>query len=220
MIAKQLIVDGIIPLKTSDTGKTALSWMDDYKISHLPIVNNQKFLGLISELDIYNLNNFDEPLGNHKLSLIQPYVKENQHIYDVLKIVNALGLTLIPVLNDKEDYLGSITLKNLLKYFAESLSVENPGGIIILETAYNNYSLTEIANIVESNDAKILSTYILNHEDSTRIEIALKINKQDIAAILKTFDRYGYFVKASFNEDTDLDDLKDRYNILMNYLNV
>lgn len=220
MIAKQLIVDGILPLKTSDTGKAALGWMDDYKVSHLPIVNDQKFLGLISELDIYNLNNFDEPLGNHSLSLIQPYVKENQHIYDVLKLVNALGLTLIPVLTEKEDYLGSITLQNLLKYFAESLSVENPGGIIVLETAYNNYSLTEIANIVESNDAKILSTYILNHEDSTRIEIAIKINKLDIAAILKTFDRYGYFVKASFNEDTDNDDLKDRYNLLMNYLNV
>ena len=220
MIAKQRNVDGIMPLKTSDTRKTALGWMDDYKVSHLPIVNDQKFLGLISELDIYNLNNFEEPLGNHNLSLIQPFVKEHQHIYDVLKLVNALGLTLIPVLNDQEDYLGSITLRNLVKYFAESLSVENPGAIIVLEMAYNNYSLTEIANIVESNDAKILSTYILSHEDSTRMEVALKINKLDIAAILKTFDRYGYFVKASFNEDSDLDDLKDRYNILMNYLNV
>lgn len=220
MIAKQLIIDGIMPLKTSDTGKTALSWMEDYKISHLPIVNDQKFLGLISELDIYNLNNFDEPLGNHKLSLNQPYVKDYQHIYDVLKLVNEQGLTLIPVLNEKEDYLGSITLQNLLKYFAQSLSVDNPGGIIMLEMAYNNYSLTEIANIVESNDAKILSSYILSHEDSTAIEVALKINKLDISAILKTFDRYGYFVKASFNEDTDLEDLKDRYNILMNYLNV
>lgn len=220
MIAKQLIADGIMPLKTSDTGKAALDWMNDYKVSHLPIVNNQKFLGLISEMDILNLNNFEEPLGNHKLSLIQPYVKQNQHIYDVLQLVNTLGLTIVPVLNDEEDYLGCITLPNLLKYFAESLSVENPGAIIVLEMAQNNYSLTEIANIVESNDTKILSMYIFGHEDSTRIEVVLKINKLDIAAILKTFDRYGYFVKASFNEDTNFDDLKDRYNILMNYLNV
>jgi len=220
MIAKQLLADGIMPLKTSDTGKEALGWMEDYKVSHLPIVNNKKFLGLISEMDILNLNNFEEPLGNHKLSLIQPYVKENQHIYDVLKLVNTLELTLVPVLNDKEDYLGSITLLNLLKHFAESLSVENPGAIIVLEMAQNNYSLTEIANIVESNDAKILSMYIFGHEDSTRIEVVLKINKLDIAAILKTFDRYAYFVKASFNEDTNFDDLKNRYNILMNYLNV
>ncbi|HDO06210.1 MAG TPA: CBS domain-containing protein, partial [Bacteroidetes bacterium] len=116
MIAKHLITDGIMPLKTSDTGKTALSWMEEYKVSHLPIVNNQEFLGLISELDIYNLNNFDEPLGNHKLSLKHPYVFENQHIYDVLKLVNEQNLSLVPVLNGEGNYLGSINLQNLIKY--------------------------------------------------------------------------------------------------------
>ena len=220
MIARHLIMDGIIPLKTSDSGKTALSWMEDYKIAHLPIVNDQKFLGLISDLDIFNLNDFDEPLGNHNLSLRQPYVKEYQHIYDVLKLVSDQGLTLVPVLDDKENYLGSITLPSLIKHFSKGLSIDNPGGIIVLELAYNNYSLTEIANIVESNDAKILSTFILSHEDSTKIDIVLKINKIDLAPILKTFDRYNYFIKASFSEDSDLDDLKDRYDLLMNYLNV
>lgn len=213
-------MDGIIPLKTSDTGKTALSWMEDYKIAHLPIVNDQKFLGLISDLDIYNLNDFDEPLGNHNLSLSQPYVKEYQHIYDVLKLVSELGLTLIPVLDEKENYLGSITLPSLIKFFSKGLSLDNPGGVIVLELAYNNYSLTEIANIVESNDAKILSTFILSDEDSNKIELVLKINKIELAPILKTFERYNYFIKATFSEDTDQDDLRDRYNLLMNYLNV
>ncbi|MBN2639160.1 MAG: CBS domain-containing protein [Bacteroidales bacterium] len=220
MIARKLIMDGIIPLKTSDTGKIALSWMEDYKIAHLPIVNDQKFLGLISDLDIYNLNSFDEPLGNHNLSLNQPFVKEYQHIYDVLKLVSEMGLTLIPVVDDKENYLGSITLPSLIKYFSLSLSVDNPGGIIVLELAYNNYSLTEIANIIESNDAKILSTFILSDEGSNKMDLILKINKIELVSILKTFERYNYFVKASFSEDTDEDDLRDRYNLLMNYLNV
>ncbi len=220
MIAKHLITDGIMPLKTSDTGKTALSWMEEYKVSHLPIVNNQEFLGLISELDIYNLNNFDEPLGNHKLSLKHPYVFENQHIYDVLKLVNEQNLSLVPVLNGEGNYLGSINLQNLIKYFALSLSVDNPGGIIVLEMTYNNYSLTELAKIVEENDAKILSTFLLNHEDSTRLDVFLKINKVDISSILKTFERYNYFVKASYGEEDDNEDLRERYNSLMNYLNV
>ena len=107
MIARELITDGILPLKTSDTGKTALSWMEDYKLSHLPIVNNEKFLGLISEMDIYELNNFNEPLGNHTLSLKNPFVYEHQHIFDVLKLVNALRLTLIPVLDDENNYTGA-----------------------------------------------------------------------------------------------------------------
>jgi len=220
MIAKHLITDGIMPLKTSDTGKTALSWMEEYKVSHLPIVNNQEFLGLISELDIYNLNSFDEPLGNHKLSLKHPYVFENQHIYDVLKLVNEQNLSLVPVLNGEGNYLGSINLQNLIKYFTQSLSVDNPGGIIVLEMTYNDYSLTELAKIVEENDAKILSTFLLNHEDSTRLDVFLKINKVDISSILKTFERYNYFVKASYGEEDDNEDLRERYNSLMNYLNV
>ncbi|GMT45456.1 MAG: acetoin utilization protein [bacterium] len=220
MIAKHLITDGIMPLKTSDTGKTALSWMEEYKVSHLPIVNNQEFLGLISELDIYNLNSFDEPLGNHKLSLKHPYVFENQHIYDVLKLVNEQSLSLVPVLNGEGNYLGSINLQNLIKYLALSLSVDNPGGIIVLEMTYNDYSLIELAKIVEENDAKILSTFLLNHEDSTRLDVFLKINKVDISSILKTFERYNYFVKASYGEENDNEDLRERYNSLMNYLNV
>jgi predicted transcriptional regulator len=183
-------------------------------------VNNQKLLGLISELDIYDLNRFDEALGNHKLHLIHPYVDEDQHIYDVIKLVYEQDLTVIPVLNQHEDYLGCISIQNLIKYFAKSLSIDNPGGIIVLEMTYNNYSLTEIAKIVEENDAKILSTFIVNHENSTRMDVFLKINKLEMDAILRTFERYEYFVKGSYHENSDTDDIQDRYNSLMNYLNV
>ncbi len=220
MIAKNLISDGIMPLKTSDTGKTALSWMEEYKVSHLPIVNNQEFLGLISELDIYDLNNFDEPLGNHKLSLSNPYVYDYQHIYDVLKLVSEQNLSLVPVLNEKGNYLGSINLQSLVKHFARALSVDNPGGIIVLEMTYNSYSLTELSKIVEENDAKILSTFIMSHNDSTRLDVFLKLNTVEISPILKTLERYDYFVKASFGHEDDLDELRERYDSLMNYLNV
>ena len=100
MIARQLITHEIIPLKTSDSGTDALNLMDEFKVTHLPIVNVESFLGLVSEQDIYNLNNPNEPLGNHKLSLEHPYVEENQHVYDVLKLVYKYGLTLIPVLDE------------------------------------------------------------------------------------------------------------------------
>ena len=156
MTAGNIVSDGILPLKTSDTGKTALSWMEDYKVSHLPIVNNEEFLGLVSEWDIYNNNSFDEPLGNHKLSLSNPYVNSKQPITDVLKLAREDNLTLIPVLDDDMRYTGSITLQSLVSAMASALSVSDPGGIIVLEMSYNDYSLTEISNIVESNDVKIL----------------------------------------------------------------
>ena len=220
MIASEMIKDGILALKTSDTGKTALSWMEDYKVSHLPIVNNEELLGLISELDIYNFNDFDEPLGNHKLSLDNAYVNEHQHIYDVLQLVYEKNLTLVPVLDDKNRYLGVITLQTLISSFARSLSVNNPGGIIVLEMSYNDYSLTEIANIVESNDAKILSTFIFTHPQSVKMDIYLKINRNEIDAIVKTFLRYDYFVKAIFSEDNDTGNLKERYESFIKYLNI
>lgn len=220
MIARQLIMEGIIPVKTSDTGKKALTIMEDLKVSHLPIVNNEVFLGLVSEGDIYQLNQFDEALGNHKLSLINPFVNEHQHVYEVLQIMGKLNLSLVPVLSDHNKYLGSITFQKLLQFFTKTLSIDNPGGVIVLEMSSNDYSMTEIANIVESSDAKVLSSFVVSHSDSTRLEVVVKVNRIDLGNILQTFDRFGYFVKASFGDQEDQEDLKERYDSLMNYLNI
>ncbi|MCD4746126.1 MAG: CBS domain-containing protein, partial [Bacteroidales bacterium] len=188
--------------------------------SHLPIVNNIDFLGLISEADINNLNNTKAPLGNHLLSLTHPFVTEYQHIFEVIKLIASLKLTLVPVLNDKNHYLGVITLNNLVDYFSKIIAVQNPGGIIVLEINYNDYVLTEIAQIIESNDAKILSLYVTSHPDSTKMELTLKINKIDIHSILQTFNRYNYIIKASYSEGDDFDDLQERYESLMKYLDI
>jgi len=220
MVAKQLVTDEITPLKTSNTGNDALNWMDEYKVSHLPIVNNEVFLGLISEDDIYEMNKSEEPLGIHKLSLTHPYVNENDYVYDILRVMDENHLTVIPVLDNDNKYLGCITLHTLLHFMATSFSVNNPGGVIILEMSQTDYSLTEIANIVESNDAKILSVFIADHQDSTRLEVIIKVNKMDLGSILSTFDRYGYFIKASLGEEENLEDLRENYDSLMNYLNI
>ncbi|HJN06150.1 MAG TPA: CBS domain-containing protein, partial [Bacteroidales bacterium] len=99
-------------------------------------------------------------------------------------------------------------------------SVDYPGGVIVLEVSVNDYSLTEIANIVESNDAKVLSSYILSKVNSTKLEVIIKVSKLELGSILQTFERFGYQVNASFEEDVDLDELKDNYDSLINYLNI
>lgn len=220
MLAKQLITDGILPLKTSDTGRTALSWMEDFRVMHLPIVNNEGFLGLISEFDIYSFNDFDEAVGNHQLSLSKSYVYDNQHLYDVMSLMQQNQLTLIPVVDIHENYMGSITLQSLLDNFALSMSVSDPGGILVLEMSSVDYSLSEIARIVESNDAKILSVFITTDPDSTKLEVTLKLNRIDLASVIQTFIRFNYTIKAAFNEQNDQDDLRERYDSLMNYLNI
>ncbi len=221
MLAKDLVSDVIPALRTSDTGARALSWMEIFRISHLPIVNNQDFLGLISDTDIYDLGMTDEPIGNHRLSLFSPFVYGHQHIFEVIEIASRLKLTVIPVLDEKKNYTGLIGQSDLLSHFATLTAVHEPGGIIVLEMNHNDYSLSQIAQIAESNNARILSLYIRNQEESTMIEVSIKINRTDLATVIRTFDRYDYNVKASYMDDENLDTFyRNRYEQFMRYLNV
>jgi signal-transduction protein with cAMP-binding, CBS, and nucleotidyltransferase domain len=220
MLAKDILTDEIPPLKTSDTGLMAINWMDEFKVSQLPIVNNHEYLGLISDTDILDLNITDEELGKHKLSLIRPFVFENQHVYEVIKLISSMKLSVLPVLDEAQNYLGLIPLTALLQQFAILAATREPGGIIVLEMNVHDYSLSQIAQIVESNDGKILSCYVNSLADSTKIEVTLKINKEDISGILQTFDRYNYTVKASFHQSQFSDDMKNRFDSFMNYINI
>ncbi len=220
MLAKDLMSDLVPALKTSDTGSQALSWMDIFRISHLPIVNNRDFLGLISDKDIYNMNQSDEAIGNHNLSLFSPYVFEDQHIYEVIEIASRLKLTVIPVLGRNNHYLGMITLTDLVEVFADLSALKHPGGILVLEVNQNDYSLTEISQIVEGNDAKILSLYISTSIDTTRMTVTLKINRNDLSSVMRTFERYEYNIVASYLKDDEEEKLfEERYDLFMRYLN-
>lgn len=220
MIAKDLISHSITPLKTTDTGQFALSIMEDFKISHLPIVKDELFIGLISESDILTLNATEQPVGNYKLSLSSPFVEQNQHIYDVIKLFSDLKLSLLPVIDINSQFLGVITLLDLVQNLSKIAAIQNPGGVIILEVNANDYSLSEISQIIESDDAKVLSLYIHSFPDSTKMEVVIKLNRIDIEPVLQTFNRYNYIVKASYAEQNNSDDLLNRYNLLMNYLNI
>jgi predicted transcriptional regulator len=221
MLAKDLISDVVPALRTSDTGLKALSYMDIFRISHLPIINNTEFLGLISDRDIYDLNMAEEPIGNHTLSLTRPFVTFNQHIYEVIELASRLELTVIPVLDEKNNYLGVINQHDLLKYFSELTAVKQPGAIIVLELNTNDYSLSQISQIIEGNDVKILSLYISSPIDSTKLEVTIKVNKNDLSSVTQTFNRYNYTIKASYMDtDTLSSMLDDRYEMFMRYLSV
>ena len=221
MVAKDLISDIVSPLFTSDTGNTALSWMEIHKISHLPIVNNKQFLGLISESDIFDINSPETPIGNHKLSLFSPFVFDDDHIYTVIALVKKLKLTIIPVLDHDNNYLGVITLQDLVYHFSDLINAEQPGSIIILEINVNDYTLSQISQIVEGNDAKILSVYLHTNPDTTKLEVILKLNVIDLSAIIQTFIRYEYNIKASYQEESEMNDLyKNRYDSFLRYLNI
>jgi len=221
MTAKDFISEIIPALNYSDTGEKALNWMEIFRISHLPIVQNGDFLGVISDNDIYDLNIADHEIKDYNLSLYRPYVMENQHIYEIIELASRLKLSIIPVLDKNSKYIGVITLHDLVEYFADLVAVKSPGAVIVLEINIHNYSLTQIANIVESNNAKVLSFYLKNIPDSTKVEATLKVNTDNLISIIETLQRYDYEIKASFMEDISYKKiLEDRYETFMNYLSI
>lgn len=220
MTAKELISVDVLPLKASDTGLVAMHWFDEFRVTHLPVISDSQLLGLISEDDVYAAGTFEEPIWSYQLQLQNVSILQSRHIYEVMKIFSDYKLTTLPVVDDKGAYLGLITLASLVEKMAVTAAVNNPGGILVLETNVNDYSMTEVSRIVEENDAKILSLYVSSPADSTRVELTLKLNKIDIQPVIQAFLRYDYTIKASFFESDYFDNLRDRYDMLMTYLNV
>ena len=220
MRAIDLITDEIPPLTHSDTGEKALSWMEEFKVSHLPVLKNGNFVGVISESDILDKMNTSETLDVLFQHLPRPYAHASDHIYQVLSKIAEYKLSLIPVLDEGEKYIGCASVHHLLTLIANTGSIKENGGILVLEMASSDYSMAEIAQIVESNDARILSSYIMSTPESTNIEVTLKINKIELDRIIRTFERYDYVIKATYQKSNHDDDLKFRYDALMNYLNL
>lgn len=219
MIAKDLISNEISGLITSDTGEEALTMMSIFHVRHMPIVNNEQLLGVISEEDIYD-NNTEEPIGSYPLSMRRPYVRVSDHLFEVMAKMAEERLTVIPVVDEKENYLGVVTQDDLIQYFASSFSFSEQGSIIVVETTKPNYSLSELARIVEGEGTAVLTTFITNVPDSNTVYVTMKVNRPDVQNIIASLNRFEYTVAASFAEDELGDPLKERYDSLMAYLNV
>jgi CBS domain-containing protein len=221
MVAKQIITDTVTPLKLTDTGSDALMIMDEMKVSHLPVVDGSEYVGLVSETDIYNMKDPDASLSDQKLPHLNIYVGEYQHFFNVIGVMAANSLTLVPVVDDKVHYIGSVMINNLVKYFSLTGAISAMGSIIVLELNQNDYVLSQISQIVESHDQKILSLYVTSQKDSTKIEVTMKVNSMDIQPLIQTLNRYNYIIKATYSESEEMyEDLRDRYDGLMNYLNI
>ena len=220
MIAKEIATYDILPLNVTDTCSFALNAMDENRVSHLPLVKERELLGLVTEFDLVNHTDQLDNIGNVKLSLPHAFISDYQHVFDVMQMMTEMNLSLLPVVDQRNLYSGVITLPNLVRFLTLNISVLNPGGIIVLEVAENNYSMAEISQIVESNDARIIGAFFTTRPDSTLIDLTLKINITDLNPVIQTFERYHYTIKATFAEKDDLDDLKDRYDSLLNYLSI
>ena len=219
MKASNLISSSLITLHPDDDGDRALSLMDELRVNHLAVVRNSFYLGILSEKEILSWDKTDEFIEEHISELSAPSVIGSQHLFDIIQTVEQNSLSIIPVLDEEKHYLGAITNRKLLYTIAKSTAVQSVGGVIVLQMNQNDYSMSEISRIIEENDTKILSSYITSVPNAQKIEITLKLNKIDITAIVKDFDRFDYTLIASYNQDENNDDFLERYESLMRFLN-
>lgn len=221
LIAEKLISDGIESVNSTEKGQKALNKMDVFRVSHIPVVNGNRYLGLVSDKLIYDLNLTDVAIETQSDKLDTTHAHKSQHIFEVAILMYKLKLSVLPVLNDDHYYLGAITLYDLARRFAKLFSLQEIGGVVVLEMNANNYSLSEISQLAESNGYSILSVFLDRKPGMQVLDVILKLDKDDLSALIQAFMRYNYTVKAVYFDQSMLSDLyMDRYEQFMKFMNL
>jgi CBS domain-containing protein len=218
MLTRELISNSIPYLHNDDKVHHALQLMNDYHVAHLPVVENNNYLGIISEEQL--LQSDDEsfirqlPVTDGTTS-----VQAKEHFLKAIQTAVVNKLSIVPVVEEKQ-LIGIVTYNDLLRNASEFLSLNEPGALVVLEMEGRNYSFTEINRIVESNDALITQLNTYTDPETGIMQVTLKLNKLEVSDIISTLQRYEYNVKYYFGEELYVNELRTNFDNLMNYLKV
>lgn len=221
MTAKKLIAHDIPPLTIEHTGRDAFHFLSDYHVKHLPVVDEDRLVGLVSEEDIFN-HKLSDPLSEYDFSMMRPFAaREDDHIFEVMRVMGSHRLTVMPVVDAEDRYLGLISQNDLLPYFAKTAALTENGAVLVLEIRRRDYALSTISRIVEEEGVVILSAFVSNSEsDPDNVEVTLKLNRNDLSRVILSLERHEYMVKESFGEIEYSEALQERYDSFMKYLNM
>lgn len=221
MIAQDLINYMIPPLKPGDPVIRARQWMDEMRLSELPVVDNDTFLGILDADLIFDEEYVYASVGEYPLMGKKCCVPGNSHYYDILKTSNIEGCRTVAITDEHNHYLGVVSIEDLVGTFAQNSSVNTPGAILGIKLTVQDYSLAEISRIVESNDAKILSSYLSPHPaNQSDLHLTLKINTEEVSHIIASLEKNGFIIENSFNTRDSSMEEKERIDILMKYLKI
>ncbi len=219
MLNKELISATIPTLNLNDSVYQALELMSEFHVMQLAVVADEKYLGLVSEDDLMNV---DENLKLQTLEarFSKAAVRAGSYFMEAVQLVNDHTLSIIPVVEPENVFAGVITAADLLKQLGKATGASEPGGIIVLEMEQRNFSFSEISKLVETNDAQITQLNTWWDGNNGSFLVTLKINKFEISDIISTFQRYEYQVKYYFGEELYENELRSNYDHLMNYLSI
>ncbi|MFC3199412.1 CBS domain-containing protein [Parapedobacter deserti] len=216
----QVIAEHEYAVSPSASIRDTLDKMADLQLAQLPVVKDDLFFGLVSYEALASIPNVQEHIQDADAPYLQIHIFDTQHLYDATLFFQIHQLDLLPVLNDQHQYIGAVTPLDLITALSQSMSLHQPGGIIVLEMGNRDNALSHIAHIVESDNAQILNSYVTAYPDSARLEVTIKVNKSDVSSIVAAFFRHDYVVKATYNEGNNRDNSRDRFEQLMNYINM
>lgn len=220
MLIRELLSQTLPCLHFHDKVYQALQLMNDNQVTHLPIVDGEKYVGLISEDDLLQTDNDHFTLDQLEQSFASIAVKENAHFLTAVQIAAENGLSVVPIITEDNDLAGTVTYNNLLRQASEFMSLNEPGGLIVVEMESNQYSFNEISKLVETNDAQITQLNTTNDAETGLMQVTIRINKPQVSDIVATFQRYEYNVKYFFGEELYTNELRTNYDNLMNYLKI
>lgn len=221
MIAADIINHMIPPLKLKDTGKRAMVWMEELRVQLLPVTDQGRFLGFLTEEIILESNDDSLLIAQYDLEGNTCFLRENNHIYDVIRVASQNDLSTVAVLNDADAFVGVIAMEDTVKAIASNSALQESGAVIVLQIPSIDFSLAEISRIVEGENARILSTSAAkDNKDHSLLTITLKLNQTEVSHIIATLERFGYQIIGRFQEEGINTNEQDRYNMLMKYLNI
>ncbi len=212
------IVNEIEPLNSSIKVTEAQLLFNELTYTHYPVIEKKTYLGCISEADIRCFET-DKTLDSYKYALEGFFVRKDNNWLDILEAFAQNNTNIMPVLDDNNTYIGFFELGDIMNLFNETPFLSEPGNILIVEKGILDYSFSEVSQIIESNNAKILGLFISNMENDVA-QITIKINDSDINNIVQTFRRYSYNIVSKHHEDSFLTNLKERSKYLDKYLNI
>jgi acetoin utilization protein AcuB len=222
MIASELINPMLPVLQPTDRLSTALEWMEEFHIQHLPVVDSNHFKGLVLEDRLLDAPNLSSTVAETILDYEDLFASDNQHIYELLRIVNQHEVSILPVLHADSSWAGSILVSELLSRFSKLLAVQEKGAILVLRVAQRDYSLSEISRLIESNGTKVISSYYSTVSLAGSLDenssLTLKLNRTDIAPIVATLERFGYFIEEAHSNDPIESMDQERLDMLLRYL--
>jgi acetoin utilization protein AcuB len=220
MLTRDLQSQMIPYLHLHDTVYQALQLMNDYHVVHLPIVDDNKYIGIVSEDELLRAGDDTAELQEIREVFPTPSVKDDEHFLKAIQIAVQNSLSVVPVIEGEHNIVGVVTYNDLLKHSSDFMSLHEPGGLIVIELEGKEYSFNEISRIVESNDAQITQLNTHTDQDTGMMQLTIKINKLEVSDIVATFQRYEYNVKYYFGEELYENELRNNYDNLMNYLKI